>query len=226
MARIFTSLIIVFLLTGCAVSDLAENAVIPPETITVAQADSDGSHFYWYTYRPNQPVRLGERVFTHHRGQYQADYQWRLGKLSALYLQGDKFIHGQLQPFDLQLRFDSEGLAVFQRYQQGTTIVPLTNVDIQKMVQTAYSLTDKVIHFKQQQLTWVQGHWFHQEFISCQSKQALSVTMNQKSLVLSGKGYMAVNGQIINRQLVVDHVLLQRDDQQQCLMAPDLLKNR
>ncbi|WP_283597983.1 DUF1481 domain-containing protein [Photobacterium phosphoreum] len=223
MNRITLSLAVAFLLTGCAASDMAENAVIAPKTVTVAQAAADGPHFYWYTFRPNQPITLNERVFTLNQGQYQASYRWRSGKLFELSQQGQQRIDGSLTPFQLQLRFDSDGLAVFQRYQQGQTIVPLTNVEIAKLRQQAVGLAMKVEQLSHRQQTWVQGHWQQQQFIPCQQQRAVEVVVESTAEKLSGQGYMAVSGQLNKQQLKVDDILLQRP-QQQCLVAPNLLK--
>ena len=224
MARITLSLAVAFLLTGCAASDMAENAVIAPKTVTVAQQAADGPHFYWYTFRPNQPITLSERVFTLNQGQYQANYHWRSGKLFELYQQGQQRIDGNLIKFQLQLRFDSDGLAVYQRYQQGQNIVPLTNVEIDQLRRTASGLATKVEQLNRHQKTWVQGHWQQQQFIPCQSQQSVEVVAEPSADKLSGQGYMAVSGKLRGQQLRVDHILLQREHQQ-CLVAPDLLKN-
>ncbi len=223
MVRITLSLVVAFLLTGCAASDMAENAVIPPNTVTVAQVVADGPHFYWYTFRPNQPITLSERVFTLNQGQYQANYRWRSGKLFELYQQGQQRVDGSLVPFQLQLRFDSDGFAVYQRYQQGLNIVPLTNVDIDKLRRQAKVLAAKVEQLSYHQQSWVQGHWQQQRFIPCQQQQAVEVIAQSNAEKLSGQGYMAVSGQLSEQQLKVDDILLQRP-QQQCLVAPNLLK--
>ncbi|WP_256383343.1 DUF1481 domain-containing protein [Photobacterium toruni] len=223
MNRITLSLVVAFLLTGCAASDIAENAVIAPKTVTVAQMATDGPHFYWYTFRPNHPITLNECVFTHNQGQYQASYRWRSGQLFELYQQGQQRIDGSLTPFQLQLRFDSDGLAVFQRYQQGQTIVPLTNVEIAKLHRQAVGLAAKVEQLSHHQHSWVQGHWQQQRFIPCQQQQTIEVIAQFNAEKLSGQGYMAVNGQLKGRRLVVDNVLLQYPHQQ-CLVAPNLLE--
>ncbi|OBU15850.1 hypothetical protein AYY19_17155 [Photobacterium aquimaris] len=223
MVRITLSLVVAFLLTGCAASDIAENAVITPKTVTVAQAATDGPHFYWYTFRPNQPITLNERVFTSNQGQYQASYRWRSGKLFELYQQGQQRVDGSVTPFSLQLRFDSDGLAVFQRYQQGQTIVPLTNAAIAKLHRQVLRLAAKVEQLSQHRHSWVQGHWQQQQFIPCQQQQAVDVIAQSSAEKLSGQGYMAVSGQLQQGQLMVDDILLQRP-QLQCLVAPNLLK--
>ncbi|MCD9516022.1 DUF1481 domain-containing protein [Photobacterium carnosum] len=224
MTRITLSLAVVFLLTGCAASDMAENAVITPKTITVAQMATDGPHFYWYTFRPNLPIKLSERVFTSTQGQYQANYRWRSGRLFELYQQGQQHIDGSLVPFQLQLRFDSHGLAVFQRYQQGKNIIPLTNAKIDKLRQQAKVLAATVEQLSDHQQTWVQGHWQQQQFIPCQQQQPVEVIAQSTADKLSGQGYMAVSGKLQQQQLVVNDVLLQRQ-QLQCLVAPNLLKD-
>ncbi len=224
MTRITLSLVVAFLLTGCAASDMAENAVIAPKTVTVAQAATDDPHFYWYTFRPNQPITLSERVFTPNQGQYQANYRWRSGKLFELYQQGQQRIDGSLIPFQLQLRFDSDGLAVFQRYQQGQTILPLTDAEITKLRRQAAGLATRVEQLSHRQQTWVQGHWQQQQFIPCQQHQAVEVVAQATAEKLSGQGYMAVSGQLQGQQLNVANILLQRK-QQQCLVAPNLLEN-
>ncbi|WP_297476212.1 DUF1481 domain-containing protein [uncultured Photobacterium sp.] len=224
MTRLTLSLAVVFLLTGCAASDMAENAVITPKTVTVAQMATDGPHFYWYTFRPDQPITLSERVFTPNQGQYQANYRWRSGQLFELYQQGQQRIDGSLIPFQLQLRFDSHGLAVFQRYQQGQNILPLSNEKIDKLRQQVQALAATVEQLSDRQQTWVQGHWQQQQFIPCQQQQPIEVVAQVSAEKLSGQGYMAISGQLRQQQLVVDDVLLQRQ-QQQCLVAPNLLKD-
>jgi hypothetical protein len=225
MSRIlrFFVLLFPFALTGCIANNLADNITLPITSTTVAQHKFDTTHVYWYSSRQKQPERLGERVYNSQQGNYQSDYQWLSGNLYELQQRGYKNIDGELVSFRLQLRFDSQGLAVFQRYEENEHVLPLNMAEISALQLQGEQLLDRIYQLEKKGQFFVQGYWRDHQFISCSNQQALIVHQSLLEQALPQVGYLAAIGQVQQNDFTIAHALFQIESKI-CLQAPSLIK--
>ncbi|KJF88067.1 DUF1481 domain-containing protein [Photobacterium leiognathi] len=225
MSRVSSLLIFLlpFALSGCIASNLADKTVLPITTINVAEHSADTTTVYWYSSRQNQPERLGECIYTEKQGYYQSDYQWQSGKLRTLLQRGTKRVDGQLVPFSLQLRFDSQGLAVFQRYKEADHVLPVTMSEIAILKQRSDLLRQRIARLDRKQQHFVQGYWQQQQLMSCTTHQPLRVSEPALLASSAPNGYWAAIGKESQGQLTVQQVLSQIHGHS-CLYAPKLIE--
>ncbi len=225
MSRVSSLLIslLPFALSGCIAGNLADTTALPITTINVAEHHADSTAVYWYSSRQAQPERLGERVYTDKQGDYQSDYQWQSGKLITLLQRGTKRVDGQLVPFSLQLRFDSQGLAVFQRYKEAEHILPVTMSEIALLKQRSDLLRQRIARLDRKQQRFVQGYWQQQQLMSCATHQPLRISDPNLLSFSTPRGYWAAIGKENKGRLTVQQVL-PLIDSHSCLYAPKLIE--
>ena len=219
------SFLLPLILSGCVAGNLADNPVLPISKMNVAEQKLDGTHIYWYLSRQNAPERLGERVYSTKQGDYQSDYLWQSGKLKTLLQQGDRLIDGQQVPFELQLRFDSQGVAVYQRYKEDGHILPLTANEIAELKQHSEYLIGQVERLQKSKQYFEQGYRQQQQLISCQTQQPIAIDDPNVLSVFDPSGYWAAIGKQKNGKLRINE-LLPDVVSETCLQAPILIDTK
>lgn len=219
------SFLLPLVLSGCVAGNLADNPALPITKVNVAEQKLDGTHIYWYLSRQNTPERLGERVYSAKLGDYQSDYQWQSGKLKMLLQQGERLVDGQQVPFELQLRFDSQGVAVYQRYTEDGQILPLTIDEIAELKQHSEYLVQQIERLKKSKQYFEQGYKKQQQLISCQTKQLMAIDDPNVLSVIAPSGYWAVIGEQKNGKLRINK-LLPDVVSETCLQAPTLIDTK
>ncbi|PSV24311.1 DUF1481 domain-containing protein [Photobacterium sp. GB-72] len=219
------SFLLPLILTGCVAGNLADNTALPITRVNVAEQKVDGTYIYWYLSRQNAPERLGERVYSTKQGDYQSDYQWQSGKLKTLLQQGERLIDGQQVPFELQLRFDSQGVAVYQRYKEDGHILPLTTNEITELKQHSEYLVHRIERLKRSKQYFEQGYRQQQQQISCQTQQPITIDDPNVLSAFSPSGYWTAIGEQKNGRLRI-HKLLSGVVSETCLQAPTLIDTK
>ncbi|KJF80077.1 DUF1481 domain-containing protein [Photobacterium angustum] len=219
------SFLLPLVLSGCVAGNLADNPALPLTKVNVAEQKLDGTHIYWYLSRQNAPERLGERVYSTKQGDYQSDYQWQSGKLKTLLQQGERLVDGQQVPFELQLRFDSQGVAVYQRYTEDGQILPLTIDEIAELKQHSEYLVQRIERLKKSKQYFEQGYKQQQQLISCQTQQPMAIDDPNVLSVFDPSGYWAAIGKQKNGKLRINK-LLPDVVSGTCLQAPTLIDTK
>lgn len=233
MKRLLTFLTL-SLLAGCASNPtVPENNITPVLTHTGGQSLGDSTSIYWFTSQQNRPVSLAERVMSGDYGDYRTDYRWRDGKLREIKREGTQLDEQQIKPFSLHVRYDTLGNAVFQRYTFGDDLIPLSEDQLQQLVQEAKHGTNVVKQQRKDDQSLVQGFWQQGLFYRCGDERQLKVNFSpelpdyaqQQLLESQQSGYMAVIGQVRRGTLTAKTLLMLTEIQPACLTAPVLLTN-
>ncbi|MGF1683574.1 DUF1481 domain-containing protein [Photobacterium minamisatsumaniensis] len=231
MKRLLTILTI-SLLAGCASNPtVPENTLTPILTHTGGQSLGDTTSLYWFTSQQNRPVKLAERVMAGDYGHYQSDYRWRDGKLREIKREGEMLDEQELKPFALHVRYDTRGSAVFQRYSVGNEVIPLTNAELDQLLDEARQGTNAVRQQRRDDQSLIQGYWRQGEFYRCGDDRKLDVTFSpalpdfsvEQLNELEQKGYMMVTGKVRRNSLTASRLLMLNNTQPACLGAPSLL---
>ncbi|PSW12146.1 DUF1481 domain-containing protein [Photobacterium sanctipauli] len=231
MKRLLTILTIT-LLAGCASNPtVPENTITPILTHIGGQSLGDTTSLYWYTSQQNRPVKLAERVMAGDYGYYLSDYRWREGKLREIKREGKQLDEQTLKPFTLHVRYDTRGSAVFQRYNVGDEVIPLTNVELAQLREEAQRGIDAVRAQRRDDQSLIQGYWRQGTFYRCGDDKQLEVTFSpalpdyalQQYNAMQQQGYMMVTGKVRRNALTASELLMLNNTQPACLGAPVLL---
>ncbi|MDO6707858.1 DUF1481 domain-containing protein [Photobacterium sp. 1_MG-2023] len=213
-------ILLTLLLSACGATPLSQHARSSSELLTGGQVAGDAASLYWASFRQSKPESLSERVWVGEYGEYQTDYRWREGRLRELKRTGTALKDNTVQPFELHVRYDQHGEAVFQRYKVGDAVYPLSDIQLNQLSQQAEQVMDVVKSQSRDGLELVQGIWDGQRLIRCDSQKALAVESLQTAL----SGYVALVGKPQGPgKLTAETVLLNRTATQSCIERPVLL---
>ncbi|KKC98341.1 DUF1481 domain-containing protein [Photobacterium halotolerans] len=210
-----------FLLSACGSSALSPHSLSPLERLSGGQVVGDASSLYWGNLRQSKPESLAERVWMGDYGEYLTDYRWHDGQLRELKRAGTALKDDKLQPFELHVRYDQHGDAVFQRYKVGDTVFPLTDTQLHQLSQQADMAVALLREQSREGLQLVQGVWDGQRLISCGEQTELEIHWQQ---IHAQPGYIALIGKSDGRgKITAQQLVLNRTQEQQCLTPPRLL---
>ncbi|GAB6263858.1 DUF1481 domain-containing protein [Photobacterium sp. CCB-ST2H9] len=209
------------LLTACGSTLMTPHALSSLERLSGGQVAGDASSLYWAGIRQSRPEFLSERVWMGEYGEYQTEYRWREGQLRELKRTGTALKDDALQPFELHVRYDQHGEAVFQRYKVGESVFPLSDTQLHQLSQQAEQAIAVVKAQSRDGLELMQGVWDGQRFIRCSDHSEHKVDWQH---IPVKPGYVAMVAKSDGRgKLTADAVLLSRVSSQQCLTKPVLL---
>ncbi|MGF1726584.1 DUF1481 domain-containing protein [Photobacterium nomapromontoriensis] len=219
------------LLAGCASTPtVPENNITPVLTHTGGQSLGNSTYLYWYTSQQNRPVKLADTVLVGDDGYYQSNYRWRDGQLREIRRHGEQRDELQLKPFSLNVRYDIQGSAVFQRYTLGGDVIPLSNTQMRQLQQDAQDGVEVVKQQRNDDISLVQGYWEQGRFYRCGDNRPLSVTFSpalsvhqaQQLQSLQQQAFMVVTGKAHRNTLDAKALLMLKRQQATCLVVPDL----
>ncbi|UXI01138.1 DUF1481 domain-containing protein [Photobacterium sp. TY1-4] len=223
-------LVFLSLLTGCETTSVSDTVISPISTHATGYQQGAKTTLYWYTSQQNQPVKLAEVVTAEHSERYESEYRWRDGKLREIKRQGTRLgDEHYLVPFTLHLRYDAEGQAVYQRFTQDGSVLPLSDVELYAPIRQVDAALRVIAQQRKAGLSLVQGYWQQQHMILCGEQRAKSLTFNTVAAQAAASGhdratgYMALTGKVRRDSIEASQVLLLADNSQQCLVSPVLL---
>ncbi|MCM0151286.1 DUF1481 domain-containing protein [Photobacterium galatheae] len=200
---------------------MTPHALSSLERLTGGQLAGDASSLYWTGIRQSRPEFLSERVWMGDYGEYQTEYRWREGQLRELKRTGTALKDDALRPFELHVRYDQHGEAVFQRYKLGESVFPLSDTQLNQLSQQAEQAVAVVKAQSRDGLELVQGVWDGQRLIRCDDHSEYKVNWQHFQVK---PGYVAMVAKSDGRgQLTAETVLLSRKVSQSCLSPPVLL---
>ncbi|CAH0532376.1 hypothetical protein VST7929_00205 [Vibrio stylophorae] len=166
MNRILPLLFSLFFLTSCAGWQGAATSQVSQRTMSYAKSQSDGLHLYWLRTQMRKPQQLFERVLLSQGGQYQSEYRWQDGVLREVQREGVIGSGEQAQTMRLHIRFGSEGQPLYQRYQRGDSVMPLSEAELLQVRDYA----EMLVAWLQEQPSGdrlIQGYITPQSFAPC-----------------------------------------------------------
>lgn len=225
------SILLISLLAGCESTTVPENSITPILTYTGGQAMGDATSLYWYSSQQNRPVKLAEVVAAGDYGKYQSDYRWREGKLREIKRKGMRLSDKTLKPFTLHVRYDTQGNAVFQRYNVDGSVLPLSDSQLYQLTQQAQNAVSVVKKQRKDGQSLIQGYWQGNRFTRCGDEKQLDMTFNPvlsdftaRQLSQQGQNrFIVVTGKVRKQTVEASQLLMLTDDSEQCMTPPVLL---
>lgn len=221
------------LLAGCETTSVSDTVISPLSTQAAGYQHGGTMALYWYTSQQNQPVKLAEVVTAEHGGRYESEFHWHEGKLREMKRQGTRMgDEHTLVPFTLHLRFDPKGQAVYQRFTQDGSVLPLSEVELSEPLRQVDMALQVIRQQHKAGLSLVQGYRQQQHMILCGEQRAMPLTFATEaaqravSQHQTSTGYVALAGKVRGDSIEASQVLLLADNSQQCLLPPTLLETQ
>ncbi len=191
----------------------------------------DAASLYWFTDRLSIPLSAADYVVAGDYGWYQSQYRWEEGTVRELIREGEQLKGNQgLVPYKLHVRFNQQGEAVYQQYRLDGKVLPMKNAMLSQLLGEANNVATKTKKQHKDGLELIQGYWDGSEFETCSGEEYHKLAFNQSlpSFVverLAGiDSFVAFVGSKEGDKLVIEDLLMLKDDNQSCIERPKLLE--
>ncbi len=197
---------------------------------TGGKTEGDSSSLYWSTERVNRVITAADYVTVGEYGWYQSDYRWAEGQLRELIRKGDQIDakHGVL-PFQIHIRFNKDGEAVYQQYRVNRKILPLQRDQLEQLKAEAHDVVASVKERSRSGQSLLQGYWDGESLETCDGKKFTTLefvpTLSKLAMerLSSGDSYIAFIGKESRNKVRVDELLLLKGDDFECVKRSKLI---
>ncbi|MGU3810588.1 DUF1481 domain-containing protein [Vibrio diabolicus] len=190
----------------------------------------DATSLYWMTERLTRVSTAADYVAMGDSGSYQSDYRWDDGELRELIRKGEQLDTKQgLVPFQIHIRFNKDGEAVYQQYRVNRKVLPLQHEQLERYKTEANDVVASVKAQSRNSQSLIQGYWNGQSFETCKGKAFSTLEFNQTlpkfiiERLSSVDSYVAFVGKQSRNKATVDELLMLNDDDFDCVPRPALL---
>lgn len=190
----------------------------------------DASSLYWMTEKLTRVSTAADYVTMGDNGWFQSDYRWDEGELRELIRKGEQVDTKQeLVPFQIHIRFNKDGEAVYQQYRVNRKVLPLQHEQLERYKTEANDVVVSVKAQSRNSQSLIQGYWNGQSFETCKGKAFSTLEFNQTlpkfiiERLSSVDSYVAFVGKQSRNKATVDELLMLNDDDFDCVPRPALL---
>ncbi|MGR5238429.1 DUF1481 domain-containing protein [Vibrio alfacsensis] len=190
----------------------------------------DATSLFWMTERLARVSTAADYVTMGDYGSYQSDYRWDDGELRELIRKGEhQDAKQELVPFQIHIRFNKDGDAIYQQYRVNGKVLPLQRDQLERYKAEA---NDVVISIKKQSRhgqNLIQGYWDGENFETCNGREFMTLEFNQTlptfviDRLASLESYIAFVGTESRNTAMVDELLILNDDDFDCVQRPSLI---
>jgi hypothetical protein len=191
------------------------------------QIQGDATSLYWYTERLSSPISASDYVTSGDYGWYRSQYLWNGQKLHTVLREGEQLdSNNRLTDYTVEVRFSDAGEAVYQRYQVGRKVIPLTQSQIEQYKSEAQSLIQYTTKQSGNQYELIQGYWDGNNFVTCNGNSFEYLSFNQTlpTFVINRlsefDSYVAFVGKLKLKTVEVDDLLLIQNENFDCIERP------
>lgn len=217
-----------FFLVGCSSVESSN-----PEQFTHISGGAvqgDVSSLHWMTERLNRTSTAADYVTAGDDSWYQSDYRWSEGELRELIRKGDQLDAKQgMVPFQIHIRFNKDGEAVYQQYRLKSKVLPLQYDQLERFKEEAHNVVALVKERSRNGQSLIQGYWDGESFEACDGDEFATIEFNQSlpKLVIdrlaSVESYIAFIGKESRNSVTVDELLLLKEDDFDCVLRPQFI---
>ncbi|WP_428773240.1 DUF1481 domain-containing protein [Vibrio sp.] len=228
MKKILLPCLVTSLLAGC-VSSLPTPNLDQMSEYSSGQVMGDATSYYWLTEKSAFPYSGADYVYSGDYGWYQTDYRWRDGQVRELIREGEQIKRNKLVPYQVHVRFNKDGEAIYQRYRLAGKVLPLNKEQLIRYQQEAEVVINQAKPNGKKGVDLIQGYWDGQTFESCNGQEFNKIEFNQTlpDLVVNRlsniDSYLAFIGRTRVNSVIVEELLMLADDSQDCIERPRLI---
>lgn len=190
----------------------------------------DATSLYWMTERLTRVSTAADYVTMGDYGSYQSDYRWDDGELRELIRKGEQLDAKQvLVPFQIHIRFNKDGDAVYQQYRVNRKVLPLQRDQLERYKQEANDVVTSIKKQSRDGQSLIQGYWDGETFETCKGREFTTLEFNQTlpkfviDRLASVDSYIAFIGKESRNAATVDELLMLNDDDFDCVPRPKLI---
>ncbi|APX04820.1 peptidylprolyl isomerase [Vibrio campbellii] len=190
----------------------------------------DATSLYWMTERLTRVSTAADYVTMGDYGSYQSDYRWDDGELRELIRKGKQLDAKQgLVPFQIHIRFNKDGDAVYQQYRVNGKVLPLQRDQLERYKQEANDVVTSIKKQSRDGQSLIQGYWDGETFETCKGREFTTLEFNQTlpkfviDRLASVDSYIAFIGKESRNAATVDELLMLNDDDFDCVPRPKLI---
>ncbi|HGZ6488954.1 TPA: DUF1481 domain-containing protein [Vibrio parahaemolyticus] len=190
----------------------------------------DTSSLYWMTERLTRVSTAADYVTMGDHGWYKSDYRWDEGELRELIRKGEQIDAKQkLVPFQIHIRFNKDGEAVYQQYRVNGKVLPLQRDQLERYKQEANDVVTSIKKQSRDGQSLIQGYWDGETFETCKGREFTTLEFNQTlpkfviDRLASVDSYIAFIGKESRNAATVDELLMLNDDDFDCVPRPKLI---
>ncbi|MFV8439077.1 peptidyl-prolyl cis-trans isomerase [Vibrio owensii] len=190
----------------------------------------DATSLYWMTERLTRVSTAADYVTMGDYGSYQSDYRWDDGELRELIRKGEQLDAKQgLVPFQIHIRFNKDGDAIYQQYRVNGKVLPLQRDQLERYKQEANDVVTSIKKQSRDGQSLIQGYWDGETFETCKGREFATLEFNQTlpkfviDRLASVDSYIAFIGKESRNTATVDELLMLNDDDFDCVPRPKLI---
>ncbi|MGR5165321.1 DUF1481 domain-containing protein [Vibrio owensii] len=190
----------------------------------------DATSLYWMTERLTRVSTAADYVAMGDYGSYQSDYRWDDGELRELIRKGEQLDAKQgLVPFQIHIRFNKDGDAIYQQYRVNGKVLPLQRDQLERYKQEANDVVTSIKKQSRDGQSLIQGYWDGETFETCKGREFATLEFNQTlpkfviDRLASVDSYIAFIGKESRNTATVDELLMLNDDDFDCVPRPKLI---
>ncbi len=228
MKKTLLSLVTTSFILGCSSSG-TNPTLEQMKQLSGGQRTGDATSFYWYTEGVSQPVTASDYVVSETYGWYKTTYRWSEGAVREVVREGEQLKNNELTPYNVHMRFNKDGEAVYQQYRVNKKILPLNEGQLERYVLEAQAIRTMTKEQDKKGSELLQGYWDGETFESCDGKDYTNVEFNHTlpnfvmSRLSSLDNYVGFLGKIRNNTVFIDELLILADDDHDCIERPELI---
>lgn len=233
MNKVVLPSLISFLLLGCSSSVVPTKNPDLYTNYTGGQTMGDTTSFYWYTEKSSEPDSAADYVFSGHYGWYKSDYRWEGKEVREFIREGEQIKPDEgLVPYQIHVRFNKSGEAVYQQYRLDGKVLPLSTEQLERYQQEAKTLQQTTLAQDDTGMELLQGVWDGSSLELCSGQTYPRVEFNQTlpSFVINRlatiDSYVAFMGTLRSNRVVVEELLSLADEDHGCITRPELIENQ
>ena len=190
----------------------------------------DATSLYWMTERLTRVSTAADYVAMGDSGSYQSDYRWDDGELRELIRKGEQLDTKQgLVPFQIHIRFNKDGDAIYQQYRVNGKVLPLRRDQLERYKTEANDVVASIKSQSREGQSLIQGFWDGETFETCKGREFATLEFNQTlpkfviDRLASVDSYIAFIGKESRNTATVDELLMLNDDNFDCIPRPKLI---
>ncbi|MGR5531594.1 DUF1481 domain-containing protein [Vibrio alfacsensis] len=190
----------------------------------------DVTSMYWMTERLTRVSTAADHVTMGDYGSYQSDYRWDDVELRELIRKGEQLgAKQELVPFQIHIRFNKDGDAIYQQYRVNGKVLPLQRDQLDRYKTEANDVVASINDQSRDGQSLIQGYWDGETFETCKGREFTTLEFNQTlpkfviDRLASVDSYIAFLGKESRNTATVDELLMLNDDDFDCVQRPKLI---
>ncbi|MBL4828957.1 MAG: DUF1481 domain-containing protein [Aliivibrio sp.] len=230
MKQLLALLLCSSILIGCS-SNPQQNTIIPSVHYTGGQVEGDVTSLYWYSQKLDKPINAADYVTLEDHSWYKTNYHWSNNILREIAREGKANNRdGQLEPFSVHIRYNSEGAPVYQQYRQNGKVLPLSSDNLLQYLKESQHIIRTVKTQDDKGIDLFQGIWDGEVFLSCDGKVFEELEFNKVlpsfvvSRLSSVESFFVFLGHSKEEVVSISNLLLLADEGYGCIEAPVMIK--